>query len=36
MYNATLSVFFSNMILIDNRIGGTIIMVGNVTHENNT
>jgi hypothetical protein len=34
-YNATLAATFSNMILIDNAIGGTI-MIGDETNENNT
>lgn len=36
MYNATLTVTFSNMVLIDNQIGGTIMMVGSAAAENNT
>jgi hypothetical protein len=36
MNNATLTVMLSQMTLIDNQIGGTIIMVGPDAYENNT
>ena len=36
MYNATLTVMFSQMTLIDNQIGGTIMMVGSDKYENST
>ena len=35
IYNATLGAYFSNMILIDNHIGGTI-MIGSEKNENDT
>lgn len=35
IYNATLVATFSNMVLIDNHIGGTI-MVSDESNENNT
>ena len=36
MYNATLAATLSNMILIDNHIGGTMLLMGDGINQNNT